>query len=194
MKEEDNHCSNKSIIIAMEKYKNKFRINSARANWHDYNSGLYFITICTQAKVCYFGEIINGEMQLNELGKVAVQFMKDVNSHYPCAEVPLFVIMPNHVHAIISIDDKIYQSQNHAVSGESKDLRMQQVVQNRGVLSDCIAKYKAAVTRYANKNNVLFNWQARFHDHIIRDAFDLNKIADYIENNPKKWEVDKFYL
>ena len=89
----------------MDKYQNKYRIQTARAVWHDYDGGAYFVTICTAGRAYYFGEIRNGEMILSGIGKIAEAVFTNVSEYYPYAEIPLFVIMPNHVHAIVFIDD-----------------------------------------------------------------------------------------
>ena len=115
----------------MEKFQNRFRIPSARANWHDYNGGIYFVTICTKNREHYFGEITHcrdvacnvcfrivarccrdvarnvstePQMQLSPIGQYAYEQFMNVKTHYPYAEIPLFVIMPDHIHAIVTID------------------------------------------------------------------------------------------
>ena len=88
----------------MDKFQNKYRIPSARANWHDYNGGIYFVTICTKNREHYFGEICTEpQMQLSQIGQYAYEQFMNVKSHYPYAEIPLFVIMPDHIHAIVTI-------------------------------------------------------------------------------------------
>ena len=90
--------------MATNKFQNKYRIPSARAGWHDYNEGDYFITICTAGHEHYFGKIVNSKMQLNELG----QFMEDniinLQSHYLYAAINSHQVMPNHIHLIVCID------------------------------------------------------------------------------------------
>ena len=90
-----------------EKFKGKYRIKSARASWHDYNGGAYFITICTKNRVHYFGENIDGEMVLSEIGEYCAEQFRNVSSHYPYAIIPLFVILPNHIHAIVIICENV---------------------------------------------------------------------------------------
>ena len=85
-------------------FRNKYRIPSARAVWHDYNGGAYFVTICTKDMAHFFGEIVDGEMCLTEIGRCADEQFRNVSSHYPYAKIPLWVVMPNHVHAIVMID------------------------------------------------------------------------------------------
>ena len=87
------------------KFKNKYRIPSNRLkNWDYGNNAAYFITICTQNREHYFGEIKNGEMQLNELGENATRFWLDIPKHFPFIELGNFVVMPNHTHGILIID------------------------------------------------------------------------------------------
>ena len=79
-----------------------------RASWHEYNGGMYFVTFCTKDRMHYLGEIADGKMNLSEVGKFADEQFKNVTAHYPYSEIPLWVVMPDHIHAIIIIDhDKI---------------------------------------------------------------------------------------
>ena len=87
-----------------DRWQNKYRIESARADWHDYDGGFYFITICTKHREHFFGEIVDGEIALSDIGKYADEQFKNITSHYPYAEIPLWTIMPNHLHAIVIID------------------------------------------------------------------------------------------
>ena len=87
------------------KFQNKYRIPSARLQTWDYaNNGAYFITICTQNREHFFGNIKNGNMQLSEIGKLAQQFWYEIPNHFPMVELGNFVVMPNHVHGILIID------------------------------------------------------------------------------------------
>lgn len=86
------------------KYKDKYRIPSARAAWHDYDGGSYFITICTKYREHGFGEIEDGKMILSEIGAHTQKCIQEITQHNPYAEIPLHVIMPNHLHLIVVID------------------------------------------------------------------------------------------
>ena len=89
----------------VNKYQNKYRIPSARLQTWDYSSnGAYFITICTQNREHFFGKIENGDMQLNEIGLMAEQFWAAIPQHFEFVELGNFVIMPNHVHGILIIN------------------------------------------------------------------------------------------
>ena len=70
---------------------------------------------------------------------------------------------------------------------------MKLISEKKGLLSVVMGNLKSAMTKYCNDNNIVFEWQERFHDHIIRDRDEYNRIAVYIENNPLLWKDDKFY-
>ena len=148
---------------------------SPRVDFHDYSGGEYFITICTQGKEHYLGEIANGQMEYSLIGRFAVDALTEMGMHYPYAEMVSFVVMPNHVHAIIRIHP-------------SEDLPTK-----RTALSVVIGGFKQAVTCFARKNNIRFGWQGRYHDHIIRGVEDRNRIAEYIEHNVARWDCDCFF-
>ena len=162
-------------------FMNKYRIGSSRASWHDYNGGIYFITICTAHKQCFFGHIHEGNIMLNTLGKFINENLEHVNDHYPYIEMPLYIVMPNHIHAIVY------------VTGED-EFPQKCACENKNSLSVAVGGIKSAVKVYALRNNIKFAWQPRFHDHIIRDREEANRIADYIENNPLRWRNDCFFV
>jgi len=91
----------------MTLFKNKYRIESARLPGYDYSQyGAYFVTIVTHNRENFFGEIVNGKMLLNEIGKIVLHCWNDLPNHYENIILDEFVIMPNHVHGIIIITDK----------------------------------------------------------------------------------------
>ena len=200
----------------MNRFKDKYRIQSARASWHDYNSGAYFVTICTAEQVCCFGTISDGKMLLSDMGKAAKENLTNISSHYPHAEIPLFVVMPNHIHAVVIINaDKCNSSIVPNISNaanvetmctsslqprpsqqarwktETVDNRMREISHKRGALSVVIGGFKRAMTCHSRQNNIPFAWQSRFHERIIRNTDEMNHIAEYIENNVAKWDLDK---
>ena len=195
------------------KFKGTYRIPSARAQWHDYEGGEYFVTICTQNREHFFGEIVNGEMRLSEVGKCLMEQIEKTSQMRPDMniDIPLFVIMPNHVHLVIFIGNNEYNAvpvhrrdamhcvstckdAKHCVSTYGNTVR-HEFAQN-GLspqsknLSSIVRGIKIGTTVYARRNNIRFAWQARFHDRIIRDQEEMNRIAEYIENNVAQWEFD----
>lgn len=154
------------------------RRKSPRAEFHDYSGGNYFVTICTRDKEHYFGDIFNGEMHLSSIGKYCAQQFENVTAHYPYAEIPLYVVMPNHIHAIICIENRTHEPCVPTV---------------RTALSVVVGGLKRTVTMFARRNCFEFGWQSRYHDHIIRGKRDGNMISEYIENNIACWTDDCFY-
>jgi REP element-mobilizing transposase RayT len=96
----------------LEKFQNKYTIKSTRLKNHNYTqAGLYFVTICTRDKEYFFGEIKNGEMNLNDIGKIAHQFWQKIPQHFPFVNLDQFVVMPDHVHGIIEINKNPVETQ-----------------------------------------------------------------------------------
>ena len=92
----------------IDKYKGKYRIPSARLKNWDYGSNApYFVTICTENKICYFGNIKDGEMHLSDLGQLANKYWLEIKNKFPFVVLDYFVVMPNHIHGIINIDKKL---------------------------------------------------------------------------------------
>lgn len=150
-----------------------------RAEFHHYSGGNYFVTICARDKCHYFGKITDGEMHLSAVGRYAHDELELLHNHYKYAEVPLFIVMPNHIHAIICIKEPT----------EAPGC----VPPIRTALGVVVGGFKQAVTRFARRNNITFGWQNLFHDHIIRGVKDGNKIAEYIETNIARWDYDCYY-
>ena len=172
-----------------ERFKNKYRIQTARAAWHDYKGGSYFVTICTKNREPYFGHIVDGQMTYTDLGISANDCLQAIPSHFPDAEIPVWIVMPNHIHAIIIINARvaIVETQNFAsLQGET----LQKFGPQSRNLASIVRGVKIGVTKYANENNLSFAWQSRFHDHIIRNQYEMKRIADYINNNVVQWNND----
>jgi len=165
---------------------------SIRLKNYDYSQpGSYFITLCTIGKSQLFGEIIDGEMVLNDVGKTVEHRLLAIPDHYQDVELDQWVIMPNHIHAIIVIypDDvvgarhasplQLYKSKIHGPKPRS--------------IGSIVASFKSAATKQIN---ILHNtpghslWQRNYYEHIIRDEKELNRIRRYIINNPPHWSFD----
>ena len=189
------------------KFKNKYRIPSARLQSWDYsNNGAYFITICTQNRNHFFGKIINQEMQLSEIGKLAQKYWLEIPEHFPFVELGNFVVMPNHFHGILIIDKTNIDSTEPPAIVETRHCLVSTIVssnetigqsrfQNQGknTISSIVGSYKSIVTKMSRPINPNFGWQSRFHDHIIRNANAFENIQNYIANNPAKWKEDTFW-
>lgn len=192
-----------------KKFKSKYRIDSVRLkNWDYRNNGAYFITICTANRKHFFGEIVinetSKEMNLSEIGILAESFWEKIPEHFPFVEVGNYVVMPNHVHGILIINNDAVQTLQCNVCTESlqcnvskyendKNQFFSEISPKSGSISTIIRSYKSIVTRESRVINPKFNWHPKFHDHIIRNSISFERIQNYIENNPNNWEKDKFY-
>ncbi|NER98776.1 MAG: transposase [Symploca sp. SIO1B1] len=187
----------------MAVYKGKYRVKSTRLPNRDYGAnGWYFVTICTRNQTSFFGEIIEGQIKLSAIGKIAQQFWAEIPKHFKDVHIDAYVIMPNHIHGIVIIDrphnvETCQQPFGHPSAGTS--LHSTSIDQSnkfgplkRGSLQAIMNAYKSSVTRWCRKNgHDYFGWQPRFYDHIIRADDSLDRIRKYIVNNPAKWEEDK---
>ena len=197
---------------------------SIRLKGYDYSQeGLYFITLCTTDRVHLFGEIENGEMQLNTYGEIAKQEWLKTIEIRKNIELLEYIIMPNHIHGIIEI--------KYSLSNENKK-ELGKFKSPSQTIGAIIRGYKGATTKrikeIIKKDNISTGelqfaptaptaptappnptapntqllsridlsksiWQRNYYENIIRDEKALNNISNYIFNNPKKWEEDKFY-
>ena len=162
----------------------------ARYRWHDYNGGLYFITICVKDKKHLFGRIENHQITFTEIGEIAACHVQEIPLHWNGVKVISSVVMPNYVHLIIHIDGQRI-SQEHSFAATPR--RGPTLGGLHSVLAAVIGGYKSGVTRYANSRGIEFGWQNGFHDHIIKDNDSYEKIMDYIVNNVYKWSDDCYF-
>ncbi len=205
----------------MNKFQNKYRIDTARAGWRDYSaSGTYFITICTDGHGHLFGKIRNGEMILSEIGLIVNQEWVrsfEIRDELFCDS---FVIMPNHIHAILrieineSIDGNVEthgraslqnghsfqhgRAFQHGCAFHHSHAYVQHGIAYRPPksISSFIAGFKSVVTKRINeyrKTPRSHVWQTRFYDHIIRDSCEFNRINKYILDNPQNWKHADFH-
>lgn len=190
-------------------YNNKYRIPSTRLQNWDYGwNAIYFVTICTKDRNHYFGEMKNGEMQLLPIGTIADVLWHELNNHFDNVKLDAFVVMPNHIHGIIAINndggngcngrDNACVVSTSCVVPTSCDVpktigqrRFQH--QGSGTLSSIVGAYKSAVSRHVHRLGYEFAWQPRFYDRIIRNNDALTRVQTYIVNNPLNWKEDKFY-
>lgn len=135
--------------------------------------GFYFVTICTSDRKEYFGEIDQGNMILNNSGRVAQKVWERAPLLYKNVDIDEFVVMPNHIHGIVIIKPQEQAEGLHYS------------------LSQIVGSYKNVVSKTLRAILNEFSWQPSFYDHVIRKDESLDKIREYICNNPLKWELDK---
>lgn len=180
------------------KFQNRYRIASARAPWWDYGQdAAYFVTICTGDRKHFFGDVVNGDMKLSHVGIIADILWHEIKNHAKNIELGEYVVMPNHVHGILVLNgNAVSAGTTHALSLQSiNQTPAQSRFKNQGknTLSSIIGSYKSAVTRHSHRLGYEFEWQPRFHDHIIRNEEEYQRISAYIKANPSKWNEDKFF-
>lgn len=160
----------------------KLSRKSIRVKWNNYQNGSYFITICTQNKQHYFGYINNQKMNLSilgcELNNIILNTIKIRQLQF--IQFPIYVIMPNHIHFIITLNTDVDIYQHYF---QSNTLNVSSVI--RGI--------KSALTSFARKNNLEFAWQRGYYDRIIRNQKEFEHIYQYIENNVINWKQDYFH-
>ena len=192
---------------------------------YDYSrDGWYFVTICADNvgngfkpfrnslepfppiatnnfKPLFFGEIKNDEMMLNKYGIIVRECWLDLPNHYANCQLDEFVIMPNHFHGIVVINNDIGNGlkpfpcfqRNGLDRNGLKPFPTATVVKKTHGLSEIIRGFKTFSSKCINGQNInnAFKWQKSFYDHVIRDEKSLNNIREYIQNNPLKWALDR---
>jgi REP element-mobilizing transposase RayT len=158
-----------------------YRNRTLRLKDYDYSqNGLYFITICTNNQEAYFGDIKEGILRLNDAGQMVEKIWIGLYDRFDFIKLHNYIVMPNHFHAIIEIIDSAKSTHIGNVVGVFKSLSTNQYI--KGV---------------HNYNWLTFEkrlWQKNYYEHIIRNEESYLYISDYIENNPLKWDLDKFHI
>lgn len=171
---------------------------SIRLAGYDYTqAGAYFITICTHKRQNLFGDIVNGEMILNEYGKIAANSWQELARHFPHITLGEWVIMPNHVHGIIVIGRGEAPADDQSTTTLSDNRRVLRPSPPNGTdpgsVGAIVQNYKSVASRKINKLRSTAGapvWQRNYWEHIIRNEQAYQRIANYIINNPAQWGAD----
>jgi len=173
---------------------------SQRKKNYDYSQpGYYAVTLCTQNRLCQFGDIKEGDMLLNDAGRMVTNTWHQIPQHYAGIELDIFQIMPNHIHGIIVINPVGVGPCAHPHPRIENGQAQGPVPTGSLSVSNVIERFKSLTTaRYIegvkNTGWPTFPgklWQRSYHDRIIRDEAELNKIRNYICNNPDQWDSDE---
>ncbi len=183
----------------------RYRIKSARLPGWDYSwPGYYYVTICTHCMIESLGYVYRSKMILSDAGKIAKKCWLNLPNHY-LYRLDKYIIMPNHVHGIIVIKNNnnvetahelsLRKKRSHELSLRKKRNRLKNdnVSRSQMQLPKMICRFKM---QSAKKINILKEtqgrqfWQPRFYDHIVRNDKDLNRIRQYIHDNPNQWQYD----
>ena len=189
------------------KYRNTYRVESTRIPEYNYSQpGGYFITVCTKEREYYFGEIFNANMRLSKAGEIVKQCLLDLPFHYPNVQIDEFVIMPNHIHAILIITDvetglrpvsKTTINPAKIISDcniKSLETGLRPVSTKTHGIPEFVRALKSFSTR---KINIARNsrtpeiWQSRYYEHVIRSEKEMKRIRESIFFNPINWDNDE---
>lgn len=195
------------IVNIFEMYHRK----QNRLKNYDYSqAGCYFVTVCTKGRINHFGEIENGEMKLNDYGKIANDMWIGLPWVFKNITLDEHVVMPNHIHGIISIIDEypvgnasehlsgnntLFENRKKNIETElNAEMRSIQYDKSKMLISKIIQIHKSEVSRRIKRisNGKIKStiWQKSFYDHVIRNEKEFGNIQEYIRYNPLKWEWD----
>ncbi|MBD2432276.1 transposase [Fischerella muscicola CCMEE 5323] len=162
-----------------------------RLSGYNYSqAGAYFLTICTYQRNFMLGDIVNNDVNLNELGNIVLDFWNSLPSKYSNIELDEFVIMPNHLHGIVVITDTNVVNQKVNV-GTIHELSLRE--RRNMLLPKVVGYFKMNSAKAINQKLSSLGtsvWQRNYYEHIIRNEAELDRIRQYIVNNPVKWTLD----
>ena len=158
---------------------------------YDYSKpGAYFITICTHNRRQILSRVVGADVldgpqtvSLMPYGKIAEKHIRQWNDFRDDVKVERYVIMPNHIHIILVVYSGDIMPMEGGASRTSPPTRQHEVV----------SQFVSTIKRFCNKEYGENIWQRSFHDHIIRDRRDYEKISQYMQDNPRLWREDCFY-
>jgi REP element-mobilizing transposase RayT len=192
----------------------KHHRRSIRLPQYDYaQPGVYFVTICTHERECVLGEVIDGVMRLNDWGIVADRFWDEVAAHFHGAAIDAHIIMPNHAHAnIVIVRTPTRRGEVSSPVSSTHDPTRSEVPSPsspispatqggetpplRPTLGQIVAYYKYQTTKTINLMRGMPGakfWQRNYWEHVIRNEAEMNRIQEYIENNPTRWSNDQLH-
>ncbi|MCQ2251172.1 MAG: hypothetical protein MJZ66_08685 [Bacteroidales bacterium] len=173
-----------------ELFNNKYRIETARSQKIDYDSGEFFITFCTQYRKNYLGIIENNIMFKSCTGTFIEHQIINIKNKYPYINIINYVIMPNHVHILLTIDGKY---RRHNIDRTIENKSYQEISLCKSNLSIAIGRIKEQTTKFAKRHDITFAWQTRFYEKKIFDNNLHCVVNNYITNNVINWKEDRFH-
>ena len=187
------------MTIKKEKYKmlinsnnnncnfNKYHRHSLRIKKYNYSlPGAYFVTICTYRKENILGYIIDGKIKLNVLGKITEREWLKTFQIRENIQSDKYIVMPNHFHGIIILTNNKKGVLQYAPTNKFRSPSQ--------TIGSIVRGFKSAVTREIKRLDYPFLysiWQRNYYEHIIRNERELNRIREYIQNNPLRWQYDR---
>lgn len=180
----------------------KHHRRSVRLKGYDYaQAGAYYVTLVTRNRDCLFGDIVDGEMHLNDIGRIVGEEWLRTAEVRPAVELDEFIVMPNHVHGIIVIADaRCAMGRDTVPRRGAAPLRPYHPQHNvrpnvqSNSLGAIVRSFKSATTYHINAlrdTRGVSVWQRNYYEHIIRRERELDRIREYIINNPPNWVMDE---
>jgi len=158
---------------------------------YDYSqSGGYFITVCTYNREHLFGQVINYQMTLNEIGKIVKQWWLKLEDRFTSVKLENHVVMPNHIHGIIMVGEK----ENEVGAIHELPLRSGMMPRRQMLIPKVVGYFKMNSAKHVNRLRDAIGislWQRNYYEHIVRNESELSRIREYIQNNPLKWDLDR---
>ena len=160
---------------------------SLRLKGYDYRqAGAYFVTVCTHDRLCLFGDVVDGDMRLDEAGQAVADAWQDLPNHYRHVALDAFVVMPNHIHGIVFIspDAGFVGAGFKPAPTSTAHHGLPEIVRGFKTFSS----RRVNALRHTSGSPV---WQRNYYEHIIRSEASLAAIREYIANNPLQWALDR---
>ena len=174
---------------------------------YDYSQpGAYFMTICTDNRICYFGNVVDGIMISFTIIEAVREIWLEIPKRFQCIDLDAFIIMPNHIHGIIIINKEgsslIRQTHkiNYRNNPNMRFINQSPIKTNNWILTENSQQMVGKIIRYfkAKSSKIIhesgfqhFRWQRNYYEHVVRSAIELDCIREYIINNPVQWELDR---
>lgn len=195
-------------------FQNRYRIPSIRLpRWNYAGHGTYFVTICTNNRTPWFGHVENGHMELSSIGEIANKHIKRLPAIRKNVRLDEFIVMPDHIHMILTVEPGDSRTDSAGLGGSdestvetpSEGVSTPSTRSNPstppvaspnkpkhwvpGALGAIINQFKRSCLVEIRQTDEYFRWQPRYHEHIIRNGCDLDRIRGYIRDNPRKFTV-----
>ena len=179
----------------MDQFEGKqHRRRSIRLPAFDYaQPGAYFVTMVTHQRKHLFGRIDGEKVTLSAFGRVVADCWREIPAHFPTVSNEIFVVMPNHFHGIIDIQDEMEGDGGDVVVGARHASPVREGIRPNS-LGAIIGSFKSAVTRKIHQlpdSEKIIIWQRNYYERIIRDSREYERVADYIHANPANWAADR---
>lgn len=179
-------------VIMSDLFNEKYRIESIRlSNWDYASDGYYFVTICTNDRINYFGQIINNKFCVSIIGEIVLEEWLKTDQKRKNVILDEYIIMPNHFHGIVILEKSLCYVGMPVETLRATSLRTEneksevfsQISPKSGSLSAIIRAFKSSVSKRCHENGFEFEWQERYYERIIRDENELYRIRKYIRLN-----------